>query len=350
MVHEEKKYSKYIISYPDFKKSLLKGNPPNNFILFISEKVLLTETLETIGNKFIGKSFKAEIDVKTFYSDDKNVEAAIGECANVSMFSAKKMIVYKVIKRPGVKGLPAADKEALLNYLSNPNPDALLIILIADKEFTISNFDEFTGKNISFSVINSSDERGLIKWIKDKFGDYEISDDTILYLLQFVNKSFDEVISEIEKLKTYCYESKQINRDAVNLCVGISKDFKEVDFLEAVFTRNRAKALQIYDNLTLKEGNEIYLLILLNSGIVATNKLKDAAIRCKSQYDLKRELKCWFEFEKLIPVYSRFSSEINELKIKEAFDYIYQAEKSLKSVNTDKKTVFAFLIDRITAL
>lgn len=350
MAHEDKKYSKYIISYPDFKKSISKGNLPNNFLLFISEKVLLTETLQTIGEKFIGKTFKADIDVNTFYSDDKNIEAAIGECVNVSMFSAKKMVVYKVIKRPGVRGLTLADKEKLLNYISNPNPDALLIILIADKEFTLSNFEEFTDKKISFSVINSSDERGLTEWIKEKFGDYEITDDTISYLLQFVNKSFDEVISEIEKLKTFCFESKQVNRDAVNLCVGISKDFKEVDFLEAVFTRNKAKALQIYDNLTLKEGNEIFLLILLNSGIVAANKLKDASVRSQSHWNLIRELKCWFEYEKLIPVYARFSSEINELKIKEAFDYIYQAEKSLKTVNTDKKTVFAFLIDRITSL
>ncbi len=67
------------------------------------------------------------------------------------------------------------------------------------------------------------------------------------------SKEIEQINSEIEKLKIYCYESREINKNDINMCVGFSRDFDEFDLLEAVLTNNYKKAIQIYNKINLKE-------------------------------------------------------------------------------------------------
>ena len=342
--------TKYNINFETLKKKLSGKQIPSNILLFVPEKILFEEILDIAGKSFIGKEYSAKTHLKLYYSDDKNIEDVINDCSNQGFFSERKIVVYKILKRTGVKGLSKDDKSAILNYLKEFKPDTMLILFVQDKEFTFSNFEEFETANIEIFITGLASDNDIFNWVKQKFDGYEISDDTIYHFLQFLNPSVDEIMTEIEKLKTYNSGNNKISSDSVNLCVGASKDFNENDFIEAVFTRDVSKALKIYDNMSLKEDVEIYFLVLLNSALIGITKLFDPKINELNNFTLSRELRIWKYDEKRINIYKNYIRSTNELNIIKAFDYIYKADKAFKTSSQDKRAVFTTLIRNITEL
>jgi DNA polymerase III subunit delta len=343
--------NEYKISYPALLAKAKSGKLPQNIFLFLNEKSLFEELLAEIGAKFVGKSFDAKQHIRKFFSGDKRIEDAMNECSNLGFFSEKKVVMYRVEKRTGVKGLSKDDKQALINYFRNPNPDTVLILHVQDTEYTLSNFDDFKGEKVTFFIKEETTSEEIGKWIKDKLEGYEVSEDAITLLLRYVNPSFDEVITEIDKLKTYCAISQKINVEDVNLCVGLTRDFNENDFIMAVMSRDMHKALKIYDLLSLKEEIEIRLVSYLISAFISVYKMFDPKIKEYFGYNLNRELKIWGKnADKLKEIYENYKNATNELKIMKAFDYIYRADKAFKTSSPDKRAIFTTLISNLASL
>jgi len=219
------------------------------------------------------------------------------------------------------------------------------------KEDTYKQYKSIVSEHVKVFALQDFSESDMIIWIREKFGDYKISDETIKLLIEYSNHSFDEILCEIEKLKTYCYFTKEITKDSIKICNGISKDFNEMDFIKAILQKDKNSALKIYDQITLKKDVEVYLVFLLTSAFIIINKLFDSAAAKLQGFNLKRELKLWFaDQERLLPFYNHFKNSIDPEKLRFAFEYIYATDKILKSSGTNKKTTIASLINNICNL
>ncbi|MDD5360525.1 MAG: DNA polymerase III subunit delta [Ignavibacteria bacterium] len=346
---------KYIVPFSAFKKKVIKEMPPA-MLLFLSEKVLLDELIKEVAAKFIGKGYNPKNNLVKFYSDECEIEEVINECSNLSFLSDKRIVIYKLVKRTGVRGIQKSSKEGLLNYLKNPNPDNILIILNSDKEFTFSNFEDFEDTGLGIYIINTDSETEIIQWVKDEFEDYKISEETIEHLLLFMNPSYDEIHSEIEKLKTYCINAKEVTITDVNLCVGMTKNFDENNLFEAILNRDFNGAMSIYNSLNSKQEasykeTEIYLINLVGWLFIALHKLQNSELASRPEdFTLFRELKIWKDGHRMIGLYKKYMKDLNELKIKKAFEYIYTADRSLKSSSQDKLLVINNLIHNLINL
>jgi len=345
------KVTQYKVNYPDLLKKLGKGSIPNNILLFTNEKILLDEIVSVAAEKFLGEKPDRD-NVKTFFSGDRNIEGVMSECSNISFFTQKKIILLKVLKRAGTKGgFTNQDRQTLINYIKNYNQDIVLMIVVIDREFNFDAYQDFLSGKLAVYVISPGTEKEFIEWAKIKFTGYKIDEDTIYHLLQFLNPSYDEINSEIEKLKTYCFESKEITKNDINMCIGFSRDFDEFDLLEAVLTNNYKKAIQIYNKINLKEDKEVYIVSLFSSSMISINKLFDPEISKLNDFNIKRELRLWKDADKRLRILKEYKSKINELKLNQAFDYIYNADKALKSTASDKKEVIlSNLIYQLTNL
>ena len=223
--------NQYTVSYLDLLKKLNKGNIPNNILLFTNEKILLDEIISLIAKRFLGSEPDKD-NVKTFFSDDKNIEGVMSECSNFSFFTSKKIILLKVLKRAGTKGgFTNQERQTLINYFQDSNPDIIFLLVVIDREFNFEAYSGFLSNNLTTYIIPSGTEKEFINWVKIKFEDYKIDEKAIYHLLQFLNPSYDEINSEIEKLKTYCLEKREVTVDDINMCVGFSRDFDENDFI-----------------------------------------------------------------------------------------------------------------------
>jgi DNA polymerase III delta subunit len=339
------------IKYSELLEKARSGKITNNIFLILNEKILLEELLIAIGEKFVGKSFDPKQHIRKFFSNDKQIEDVINECSNLGFFTEKKIVLFRIEKRPGVKGLSKDDKLALINYFKNSNPDTILILHVLDSEYTLSNFDEFKSEGITFHIKEETTPEEIIEWAKGKMEGYDVSEDALIQLLRYVNPSFDEVITEIDKLKAYSAITKKITIEDINLCVGLTRDFNENDFIAAVMSRDIKNALKIYDLLSLKEEIEIRLVSYLVSAFIAIYKMFDPKIKEYQGYNLNRELKLWGKnSDKMREIYENYKSATNELKIMKAFDYIYRADKAFKTSSPDKRAIFTALISNLASL
>ena len=345
-----KRKDNYERSYTSFLGEVRKGSFSPNMLLFIKYKILLDELIRTIGKKFIGDGYDPKQYLISFFTDESDIGSVINECANTGMFSDKKIVLLRVVRKPGYRGFNEDEAKAMTAYFKSPNPDVIFIIIDNSPDAKSTLYDKIKDPHLEIIALGDLNEAEFLKWVKHKFGDYKIDDDTIMHLIQLLNMSVDDISQEIEKLKTYALESKEITKDDVNMCIGFSRDFNENDFIYAVLQRDAGSALKIYNSLILKRDVEIFLLILLNSAFTALSKMFDSKIGNFSGWDLKMKLKIWNDFDKMFPVYKKYRGEINELKIKQAFGYIGESEKALKSSGKDKKTVFTQLITNLVNL
>lgn len=345
-----KRKETYEKPYTSFLAGIKKGDIPPNMLLFVKEKTLLNEILNEIGKKFIGSGYNPKEHLFSYFTDDTDTSAVINECSNTGMFSDKKIVLLKVVRKPGYRGFNEDEAKALVSYFNMKNPEVVFIIADSGDEAKSSMYDKIKDPNLEISAIGDLSEMEFTKWVKIKFDDYKIGDEEIMHLIQMLNLSLDEITQEIEKLKTFAMDSKEITINDINMCIGISRDFSESDFIHAVFSRNANGALKIYNNLILKKDAEIFLLILLNSAFVTLSKMFDKKIGNFHGWDLKQKLKLWYDFDKMLPVYKKYRGEINELKLKEAFGYINESEKALKSTGSDRRAVFTQLISNLVNL
>lgn len=352
--------SKYSVPYKSIVDAFQKGIIPNNILISIKEKVLLDELIEIICSSFGGKNFNTADNLISFNAEDKQMENVLNECSNTGLFSDRKIIVLKNVKK-----LPKDSKLSLIDYLKRSNPDSCLVMVSSDEEFApekIFLYDTKSAseasaenkrtieKNVKIFQVGEFTETEIIQWMEEKFDGYKISRDTLKHFLQFTNNSFDEILSEIEKLKTFSLLKKEVTTDSVNLCNGIAKDFNEIDFMKAIAERKMDKALRIYDHISLKKDSEVYLVFLMNNAFIAINKLFDPNITRLDGFMLKKELKLWYEQEKLIPYYREYRNSIQPEKIALAFDLIFRADKLLKTSGGNRRTLMITLIKNICSL
>ena len=347
--------NKYKVSFKAFKKNVLKELPPV-MLLFLSEKVLTDEFLSELSYAFIGKDYNPKVNLQSFFADETPIDEVINECSNMSFLSDKKIILYKLVKKTGVRGINKEAKEGFINYAKNPNPDNMLVLLNGDKAFTFSNFEDFENTGINIYTVSTDFEEDMADWCRDRLKGYEVDHETLLHLLQFVNPSYDEISSEIEKLKTFCIDTKKVTLDDVNLCVGMTKDFNENNLFEAILKRNFEKAIGIYDNMSSKttaSSSEVELKFVayMNNLFINLHKMQDPAIiNMPEGFDLFKELKLWKDGPRMYRLYKNYIKDLNILKIKKAFDYIYETDKTLKFTGKDKRLVINNLIHNLINL
>jgi len=345
------------ISFNELSRNAVKFIDKNSLLLFAKDKILSDEIIDSLYNAFTNNDPDRKNHLIHFNADDKVIENILNECSNTGLFSDKKVVVIRNVKR-----FLKNEKIAVAEYIKRPNPDTFLIMISnddetdADKIFAADSFlsksdpagiKSFTDKiNILKPDVFSEDE--LLDWVIKKFDGMKISEETARHLLNFSNYSPEELNSEIEKLKTFCYSSGEVTVDSVNLCNGIEKDFIESDFIKAILLRDTDLAVKIYRKISLKKDVEVYLVFLLNSAFTAIYKLKDPSSSGLNDFNLKRELKIWSkeQFE-LLPVYRKIAAATTQDKIKSIFENIYSADLSLKSTGGNKFTKMFSLINNI---
>ncbi|MCX7833120.1 MAG: hypothetical protein N2490_02785 [Ignavibacteria bacterium] len=348
------KSNKYAISYNDFKKKVLeksystKEEKAHNFLLFLFENCLLEEILDKLGTSFIGKDYNPQEHLKKYYSDEKDLNDFLSETGNLDFFTEKSISLYIFTKTQNFRGFKKDDKESIKKYFVSPNPDRMIIFLVNNSEINFSYFEELINPNLSAYYILPPTITELKEWIIRYLNGYKVEEEAIERILEYVNLSYDEAKEELDKLKNYTYNTKIINVDSVNLCVGFSKEFDEKDFIKSILKRDLDKSLTIYKSLSLKPNFDLYVIGILNRIFVNISKIMDKNFQKSA--NKQRELQIYSDYDEIIKLYYNYMSNLNELKIKSAFDYIYKCDKMLKTSAGEKYSIMTSLIHKVATL
>lgn len=240
---------------------------------------LIYGTNDYLINDYISKLIKKEhIDKFNIsqYDLTTNIKDIIEDANTISMFSSKKMIVLSINILNDNKDI---DIDILEQYLENPNPDTILVL--------VSNEDIFDTRASVYKIIKNNgiiaNFKGNINpydFIKKSFKDYKIADATIKLIINRVGNDLKYLSNEIEKLKLYKMDDKIISdNDVLNATVE-NIDTNIFKFIDDIINKNKKEALKKYHEL-LNAGEEPLKII-----IMLANQFR-LMYQCKSLYNKK---------------------------------------------------------------
>ena len=202
----------------------------------------------------------------TYDLEFDNLKDILFDASMISLLDDKK---YIVVNNPYFlsmtkEGEPNIDTSVLEDYLNNINPNTVIVFkyyrekLMETKKIT--KLLKNKGIFYEFNKVNNLDI------IKDKFDGYKIDKESINILIDRVGDNTAVLINEIEKLKTYKYDTKEITKEDV---LEVNK-YEEIDFfkfIDHIINKEKDLALNEYFSLLNQKEEPIKILIVIASKI-----------------------------------------------------------------------------------
>ena len=182
-----------------------------------------------------------DLDTYNFLVDRKVVV-----CDNVSFLTSSKS-----------KTESQEDIDKFTKYLNNPSQDNILVVIC-------NNLD---GKKNVVKLLKSKAEIieqdiSINKVIKSRLDGFIMEDYVINYLIEYCGHDNEKIMNELEKLKCYKDLDKKINYDDIDLIVMKSFSENVFSLIDAIMSRNKKKAINLYQDL-LKNGEDINKILSL---------------------------------------------------------------------------------------
>lgn len=202
---------------------------------FIGDSDFIKKELDKIINSFDSSN------IVRYNLEEVSINAVVQDLDTVGLFGYKLVIVNNIDVLD--------DSDLLIKYLDNPSGNTL--VLISNKELDKrkkitkvlkekTKYKEFLNNNIELIV-------------KDNLDDYKISNMSINMLIGYCNSNINRVLNELEKLKMYKYESKEITNSDIEKLVMKSIDSTIFNLIDAINISDKDRIFKIYNEL-LEEG------------------------------------------------------------------------------------------------
>lgn len=229
-----------------------------------------------------------ELNISRFDLDNDLISNILDDCQTLSLFSDKKIVICENANM--FTGSTSKDAELIESYLNSPNPNTTLIFTVnnekIDERKKITKLMKKIGKVTSYNDnINAQD------FVKQELKDYNIKPNTISLLIDRVGENPLILKNEINKIKIYKDENKDISdEDILNLTIKtIDIDiFKLIDY---IVKNNKDKALEIYYEMLKMNEEPIKIIIMLSNQFRIMYQAKQLMKKGLSEKDIASTIK-----------------------------------------------------------
>ena len=202
---------------------------------FVGEKDFLNKEINKIS-----KSFSLE-NIVHYNLEEDSINSVIQDLNTVSLFGEKLVIVNNIDK--------LEDTTLLDNYLSNPSDNTL--ILLSEKE--LDKRKKSTKIIVDKTKYKEFFNYDLSSVIKENLDGYKISPMASNLLINYCSGNINRIENELEKLKMYKFEEREITSDDVNKLVKKSLDSTIFDLIDKINQNDKKAIFKIYNEL-VEEG------------------------------------------------------------------------------------------------
>lgn len=254
----------------------------------------------------------------------------------VGLFSNSKILLVEnsyIFTGTTNKKLPEQDLSVLENYLKNPNPNTILIFSIykdkLDERKKIVKICKEKGYLKEFNQSGNID-----KIVLELFESYNISKDDLNFFINRVGDNLSILEQEIEKIKLYKLDDKNITREDILLLTSKNIDTDIFNLIDNIVTSNKGKAIESYHEM-LKLGEEpIMILIMLANQFRMIYQVKKLYQRGYSEKDISSILKVhWYPVRKTLGKMQNYTDD----KLLYYLDQLADLDVDIKSGKIDKE-------------
>lgn len=229
----------------------------NTYIIKSSDYVVINARIDDILKE---KKLTSDMIIK-YDLLETPISAVIEDLDTYNFLSTNKVIVcdnayFLTGNKP--KNAVAHNEEELENYLKNPSQDNILI-MICDKLDARKKWNKLIDKRCILEG-----EVVIEDLINQRLDDYKMDFKTIKYLISYCDNDNERILNELEKLKCYKLNEKEITIDDINEAVIKLSGDNIFDLIDAIVAKNKSKAYKITQDL-LAKGEDISKIIIMTS-------------------------------------------------------------------------------------
>lgn len=253
------------------------------YLLYGTQEYLINEKIkEIIENNKIEKYNR-----ETFDLEEHKISDIIDAANTISLFSGKRLIIIENSFIFTGVGKKTEDKElvSLTNYLDHSNPDTILIFKLPYEKLDarkkiVTNFKK------KATVLEFNKVENYHNSIKKMFEPYRIQYREIDYLLTRVGKQLDVLSQEIEKIKTYKHEDKEITKEDIELLTTKNINTDIFQLIDNIILNKKEDALESYYQM-IKLGEEpIKIIVMLANQFRLIYQVKELYKKGYREYDI----------------------------------------------------------------
>tara|TARA_Y100000590_G_scaffold464238_1_gene633199 strand:+ start:1664 stop:2692 length:1029 start_codon:yes stop_codon:yes gene_type:complete len=318
----------------EFQKNLPNILKRNMILLYGENFGLKKEIKEIIISKKRGENNSIEID--SIYENEvtENEKNFYDSIYSGSLFSNEKIVIIN----------NSTDK--ILEKIENieeKKPKNLFIILLADildKKSKLRNFFEKNDNNICMACYLDNDrdlENIIIKNFRKQ--NISISKEAINLLIERSNSDRGNLVNEIEKIKNYSINKKQLSTEEIKLLINFSGEYKSDALINECLCGNIREYKKILEELYTNTINQIFFLRILSNKIEKLLNMKENEEKYKNIDSLISSIKPTI-FWKDKPIIKKQLSiwKLKDLKI--IFNEINNIELLCKKNPDSSKIIF----------
>lgn len=294
--------------------------------------------INTKINEILKKNNLTKDNVIKYDLIDVPIERLIDEIDTYGLFISRKVVIGEnaiFLTAAKVKSVPH-NLEVLENYVNNINKDNILILICnkLDNKRKIVKLLKEKGTLISTEV-------SISDLIKNNLEDYKMDYKTINYFINYCGNDLEKVLNELEKLKLFKLNEKIITIDDINKVVVKSLDDNIFDFLNAVVSKNKKKAHEIYKELLYKGEEETKLIVMTADQIRLIYNCKVLVSEGKRQDEIASFLGV-HPYKVKLAIEASYSYTKKELLSK--LNKLYVIDKNIKTGKDSNKIGFQLFI------
>lgn len=258
------------------------------YLLYGTEEYLIKKEV----NKIIQKNKIDEINISKYDLLQDNIKDVIEDATTMSLFSDNKLIICDnafIFTRKKVKSNFEQDTESLLNYMNNFNPSTIIIFIVNSDN--VDSVKKITKKIKKVGTVKDyNKENNIVNIIKEMFDGYSIDNKIINMLIDRVGEDLIKLSNEVDKLKMYKYEEKQILEEDVENLISKNVDADIFKLIEAVIKNDKKTSVEIYHEMIKYNEEPIKIIITLANQVRLIYQTKELYSRGYTQYDISKKL------------------------------------------------------------
>lgn len=323
----------------------LKTKDFSSVYLFTGEEKFL---IDVYVKRFVDTIFEGQdkmMNFDQFNLDNKDIDKIESSLETLPFFADKRVVLLENLDLFGAKN--KSRNERITNALSKVS-DSTICFIVEDKIDKRNKLYKLVNKSGTFNVFSFLTEKELIQYvarelskanIKISSGDGKYFIDTVGYELRAISK-------EVHKLVDYVGSNEVATRQDIEAVCTKHLEAKIFELVDAVGTKNRERALFLYqDMISLKEP-VTRILFMISRQISLIYEAKLMREKRMNNGQIAKEIKVpEFVVRKLVAQSERF----NHIEIKDTIKQLVDLEYEFKSGRINLETGIELMILKLSS-
>ena len=275
-----------IIKSYEIQKKISNFLKYNLFLLYGENDGLKKDIRESIKIKI--KQQDDNLEFFSLYENDiiDNEENFFNSIYSGSLFSRKKIITINNVTDKIIKQVKS---------ITNKYPENVFLIFfsnILEKKSKLRNFFETNNKILCIPCYLDNDkDLEIIASTELKKNKIILSRESINLLIEKSNGDRNNLMNEIEKIKSFALNKKNLEIDNIKPIINFSGEYKSDSFINECLCGNISQYKKILLELYTNTVNQIFLLRVLSNKIQRLLSIKELESKYKNLDSLLNETK-----------------------------------------------------------